>query len=94
MRSYSRPLRRLRTNPDDKIISVAVSPSDDIWMVKRKIQELEAIPIDQQRLTFLGRPVLVNAPLGTIGENSLLHLTREDKAETPTEGKLAKPPLS
>jgi hypothetical protein len=70
---------------------VAVSPTDDIQTVKKKIQELEAIPVNQQRLTFLGQPVLGNTPLSTIGENSLLHFTWEDQAEIPAEGKLAKP---
>jgi hypothetical protein len=73
---------------------VPVSPTDDIQTVKKKIQELEAIPVNQQRLTFLGQPVLGNTPLSTIGEGSLLHFTREDQAEIPAEGKLAKPPPS
>ena len=94
IKSHPRPLPGLQINPDDKTLSVAVSPSDDIQTVKKKIQELEAIPVTHQRLTFLGQPVLGNTPLSAIGENSLLHFTWEDQAEIPAEGKLAKPLLS
>ena len=43
--------------PDEKIY-VHVSPSDDFECVKKKIFEKEGIPIDQQRLSFVGNEVV------------------------------------
>jgi hypothetical protein len=78
---------------ENKTLFVAVSPNDNIQTVKKKVQELEAIPMDQQCFIFEGRRVLDNASLSTIGKNSLLHLTLEDQAESSAEGKLAEPYL-
>jgi hypothetical protein len=70
---------------NNKTLSVTVSPNDDIQKVKKTIQEQEAIPMDQQRFIFEGKPVPDNASLSKIGEGSLLHLEREVQAETPAE---------
>jgi hypothetical protein len=89
------PIYGLQTVSDNnKTLSVTVSPNDDIQKVKKTIQEQEAIPMDQQRFIFEGKPVPDNASLSKIGEGSLLHLEREVQAETPAEGKQAEHPLS
>jgi hypothetical protein len=87
-------LDSLQTVSDDRRFPVEVLPNDNIQTIKERIQKLEAIPTDQQRLTFAGKPVLGNTLLSTIGENVLLHLIWEDPAGTPAEGKLAEPSLS
>ena len=43
--------------PDEKIY-IDVSPSDDFESVKKKIYEREGIPIDNQRLSLVGKEVL------------------------------------
>lgn len=76
---------QLQIRLNDRRFPVEVLPNDNIQTIKERIQKLEAIPTDQQRLTFAGKPVLGNTLLSTIGENVLLHLIWEDPAGTPAE---------
>ena len=44
--------------PKKKEIYIDASPSDDFQCVKKRIYEKEGIPIDQQRLSFVGQEVV------------------------------------
>ena len=44
--------------PKKKEIYIDASPSDDFECVKKRIYEKEGIPIDQQRLSFVGQEVV------------------------------------
>mmetsp|Transcript_6831 Transcript_6831/g.6703 ORF Transcript_6831/g.6703 Transcript_6831/m.6703 type:complete len:122 (+) Transcript_6831:5-370(+) len=40
-----------------KTLKVQVKPSDGVNILKLKIQDLDGVPIDQQRLIFAGKPI-------------------------------------
>ena len=57
-------------------ITLEVEPSDTIEIIKAKIQEIEGIPTDQQKLMFGERKLKDNKTLShyEIGDKSALHL--------------------
>lgn len=59
-----------------KNISITLDPNMTLGMVKQKIFECEAIPVDQQRLIFQGKQLDDNQTLGSynIVADSVLHL--------------------
>jgi len=72
-----------------EIISVEADPNDTIENVKKKIQECENIPANQQRLTFTGTVLPDHTRLCTMRENDLLHLSinglSQEKIMKPTK---------
>ena len=59
-----------------KSISITLDPNMTIGMVKQKVFECEAIPVDQQRLIFQGKQLDDNQTIGSyaISADNTLHL--------------------
>ena len=62
-----------------RLMTLEVKPSDTIREVKKKIQEKEGIPTDDQQLTCGGRPLEDYLPVSSYriqGESTLVLLQR------------------